>query len=80
MRPPEATLQTDTPPQWVPKALVQPFGKRVATWALSRPTNFGEMSLAKLTRVGTGIWIVSPVSVTNGTVVPSSARKFGLSK
>jgi hypothetical protein len=83
IRPPLATSQTDTPPQWSTVANVpsrfsirftQSWSTRVATCGLSRPTKRGERSVAKLIRDGTTV-----VSLY-GTTSPSRARKLGLSK
>ena len=91
IRPPLATSQTDTPPQWRTlgvtgvAVLQSDWATRWATWALSRATNDGEMPLAMLTLVDTctqnwpdgPVWTLVHPDPRNW---PTRARKFGLSK
>jgi len=61
MRPPLATFHCETPPQWLTVPGWNGFGMlfaqstatRSATCGLSRPTKFGDRSLAKFTRAVT---------------------------
>jgi hypothetical protein len=91
IRPPLATSQTDMAPQWATlgvrgSAVLQSgCGTRVATWALSRTTNFGERSLPMLTRGVTATQNcpggpVSTLVQPEPRKSPIRARKFGLSK
>src|SRR6266481_2364377 len=99
IRPPLATLHCETPPQWftVPgwnglgMSFTQSRAMRVAAWGLSRPTNWLERSLAKLTRavtvtVPSGFAPAQTTGVPSGRMPeqgmfsPSRSRTLGLSK